>query len=245
MPAPSAAGPYGGRRRAGPGIVTPLDSDVFASPPRDHPARGRSAATLTSNANEGARRFHQSIARRSPLARRTPGRSHPDRRVARHPRGQKRALDPNDAVPCVHVPRSGGSRDGGSASARVLHQAPDRPADALVRAMGRHRTAGAGSGSSRTPLIHPAPFRAPRILLVVIGRRSASASASPSRATSKIGAQGVVLEIAISMSQFRFLPSIAYQPGPMSQVHVAFTEARLSFGGPTRRVGARLIRDGS
>ena len=77
--------------------------------------------------------------------------------------------------------RSGGSRDGGSASARVLHQAPDQPADALVRAMGRHRTAGAGSGSSRTPLIHPAPFRAPRILLVVIGRRSASASASPSR----------------------------------------------------------------
>ena len=47
--------------------------------------------------------------------------------------------------------------------------------------MGRHRTAGAGSGSCRTPLIHPAPFRAPRILLVVIGRRSASASASPSR----------------------------------------------------------------
>ena len=47
--------------------------------------------------------------------------------------------------------------------------------------MGRHRTAGAGSGSSRTPLIHPAPFRAPQILLVVIGRRSASAPASPSR----------------------------------------------------------------
>ena len=65
--------------------------------------------------------------------------------------------------------------------ARVLHQAPDRPADALVRAMARHRTAGAGSGSSRTPLVHPAPLRAPRILLVVIGRRSASASASPSR----------------------------------------------------------------
>ena len=68
-----------------------------------------------------------------------------------------------------------------SSSARVLHQAPDRPADALVRAMGQDRTAGAGSGSSRTPLIHPAPFRAPRILLVVIGRRSASAPASPSR----------------------------------------------------------------
>ena len=29
------------------------------------------------------------------------------------PRGQKRALDPNDAVPCVRVPRSGGNRDGG------------------------------------------------------------------------------------------------------------------------------------
>ncbi len=119
--------------------------------------------------------------RRSPLARRTPGRSFPDHRVARHPRGQKRALDPNDAAPCVLGPRSGGRRDGGSASAWVLHQAPDRPADALVRAMGQDRTAGAGSGSSRTPLIHPAPFRAPRILLVVIGRRSASAPASPSR----------------------------------------------------------------
>ncbi len=45
---------------------------------------------------------------------------------------QERALDPDDAVPCVHLPRSGGSRDGGSASARVLHQAPDRPSDALV-----------------------------------------------------------------------------------------------------------------
>ena len=92
----------------------------------------------------------------SPVARRTPGRSHPDHRVARHPRGQKRALDPNDAVPCVHVPRSGGSRDGGSASARVLHQAPDRPADALVSSNGAASDSGAGSGSSRTPLIHPA-----------------------------------------------------------------------------------------
>ena len=33
------------------------------------------------------------------------------------PKLQKRALDPNDAVPYVHVPRSGGSRDEGSASA--------------------------------------------------------------------------------------------------------------------------------
>ena len=171
----------GRRRGAGSGIDAPLDAAVFASPPRDHPARGRSAATPTSNANESARRFHQSIARRSPLARRTRGRPHPGHRVARHPRGQKRALDPDDAVPCVHLPRPGGSRDGGSASARVLHQAPDRPADALVRAMARDRTAGAGSGSSRTRLIHPASFRAQRILLVVIGRRSASAPPSPSR----------------------------------------------------------------
>ena len=50
---------------------------------------------------------------------------------------------------------------------------PDRPADALVRAMGRHRTAGAGSGSSRTPLIHPAPFRAPRYARRAPPRRSA------------------------------------------------------------------------
>ena len=101
-----------------------------------YPLQSFLRAQFGSNANEGARRFHQSIARRSPLARRTPGRSHPDHRVARHPRGQKRALDPNDAVPCVHVPRSGRSRDGGSTSARALHQAPDPPADALVRAMG-------------------------------------------------------------------------------------------------------------
>ena len=80
----------GRRRGAGPGIDAPLEPAVFVSPPRDHPAPGRSAATPTSNANESARRFHQSIARRSPLARRTPGRSHPDHRVARHPRGQKR-----------------------------------------------------------------------------------------------------------------------------------------------------------
>ena len=59
-------------------------------------------------------------------------------------------------------PRSRESRDGGSASARVLHQAPDRRADALVRAMGRHRTAGAGSGSSRTPRAGERPRRFPR-----------------------------------------------------------------------------------
>ena len=62
-----------------------------------------------------------------------------------------------------------------SASARFLHQAPDQPADALVRAMARHRTAGAGSGSSRTPLIHPAPFRAPRILVGRSRRRRSGA----------------------------------------------------------------------
>src|SRR5271166_1595249 len=39
-----------------------------------------------------------------------------------------------------------GIRDRGSNSARILRQAPDRPADALVRAMARPGTAGAGSG---------------------------------------------------------------------------------------------------
>jgi hypothetical protein len=55
--------------------------------------------------------------------------------------------------------RLGRSRDGGSPSARFRRQAPDRPTDALVRAMARHRTANADSGSSRTQLIHPSPFR--------------------------------------------------------------------------------------
>ena len=49
------------RRGVGSGIDAPLDAAVFASPPRDHPARGRSAATPTSNANESARRFHQAL----------------------------------------------------------------------------------------------------------------------------------------------------------------------------------------
>ena len=75
------------RSRRQPGDPAARTNSPFAK----GPARGRSAATLTSNANEGARRFHQSIARRSPLARRTPGRSHPDHRVARHPRGQSSA----------------------------------------------------------------------------------------------------------------------------------------------------------
>jgi len=93
------------------------------------PARGRSAATPTSNANEGARRLHQSIARRSTLARRTPIRPHPDHRVARCPRGQERTLDPDDAVPRVHVPRPGGSRDGGSPSAKPCGDACGVPRD--------------------------------------------------------------------------------------------------------------------
>ena len=60
------------RRGPGPGIDAPQDLDTFAPSPRDHPGHGRSAATPASNANEGARWFHQSTARRSPLARRTP-----------------------------------------------------------------------------------------------------------------------------------------------------------------------------
>ena len=43
---------------------------------------------------------------------------------------------------------------GGSPSTRVQRQAPDRPANALVRAMARSGTARADSGSSRTRLIH-------------------------------------------------------------------------------------------
>ena len=42
---------------------------------------------------------------------------------------------------------------GGSSSARVLRQAPDRPADAVVRAMARPGTAGANSAAGRTQLI--------------------------------------------------------------------------------------------
>ena len=47
-----------------------------------------------------------SIARRSPLARRTPIRPSPDHRVARNPRGQERALDPDDACPLRSSPPS-------------------------------------------------------------------------------------------------------------------------------------------
>ena len=60
----------GRRRGARPGIDAPLDAAVFAPSPRDHPGCGRSAATPASNANESARGIYQSIARRSPLARR-------------------------------------------------------------------------------------------------------------------------------------------------------------------------------
>ena len=78
-------------------------------------------------------------------------------RLTRSLAEQERPLDPDDAVPCVHLPRPGGSRDGGSPSARVLRQAPDRPADALVRAMARRRTAAADSSAGRTHLITPLP----------------------------------------------------------------------------------------
>jgi len=45
-------------------------------------------------------------------------------------------------------------RDGGSPSTRVQRQAPDRPANSLVRAMARRGAARAEPGSSRTRLIH-------------------------------------------------------------------------------------------
>ncbi len=40
----------------------------------------------------------------------------------------------------------------------------DRPADALVRTMARHRTAGAGSGAGRTQLIYATAIHLPQIL---------------------------------------------------------------------------------
>ena len=142
------------RRGAGSGLDVALDPSVLAPSPRDHPGRWQSAATLTSHANESARRFHQGLAQRSPLARRTSHRPGPDHRVARHARTQERAFDSDDGVARVRLPRPGGSRDGGSPSTWVQRQAPDRPANALVRAMARSGTARADSGSSRTRLIH-------------------------------------------------------------------------------------------
>ena len=102
-------------------------------------------------------------------------------------------LSPLRALLSARRKSSLSSSEGAQPLLRPLHLVvpPDRPADALVRAMGRHRTAGGSSCSSRTPLIHPAPFRAPRILLVVIGRRSASASASPSQPPSFLQDRGV------------------------------------------------------
>ena len=142
------------QRRAGSGLDAALDPSVVAPSPRDHPGRERSAATPTSHANESARRFHQGVGRRSPLARRTSYRPCPDHRVARHARTQERALNSDDDVARVHLPRPGGSCTRGSPSTRVQRQAPDRPANALVRAMARSGTARADSGSSRTRLIH-------------------------------------------------------------------------------------------
>src|SRR5271165_7508410 len=57
-------------------------------------------------------------------------------------------------------------RPGGSYFASSLrdHPARDRPADALVRTMARHRTAGAGSGAGRTQLIYATAIHLPQIL---------------------------------------------------------------------------------
>ena len=136
------------QRRAGSGLDAALDPSVVAPTTRDHPGRERSAATPTSHANESARRFRQGAGRRSPLARRTSHRPCPDHRVARHARRQERALDLDDGVACVHLPRPRGSRTRGSPSTRVQHQAPDRPANSLVRAMARRGAARADPGSS-------------------------------------------------------------------------------------------------
>ena len=129
------------------------------SPSPIRPMRTKARAVFV----EASRRAHRWL---DELARRSPAKH----RIALHPRGQDGTLDPHDAFARIHLPCPGGSRDGGSASARVLHQAPDRPADALVRAMARDRTAGARLRPNSADRI-PASFRAQRILLVVIGRR--------------------------------------------------------------------------
>ena len=59
------------RRRAGSTIRVPLDPDVLASTPRDHPGRRRTEATPACHANKGASRFRQSFWSRSSLGRRT------------------------------------------------------------------------------------------------------------------------------------------------------------------------------
>ena len=89
----------GRRRGAGPGINATLDAAVLASSPRDHPRRRRSATTPASHADESARRFHQSIARRSPLARRTPGRSHHPRAANPPCPAHRMALGAASALP--------------------------------------------------------------------------------------------------------------------------------------------------
>ena len=111
-----------------------MDPALFASSPRDHRGRGRSAATPASHANESAGRFHQGIARRSSLARRTPGRSHPDHRVARRPRRQERALDPEH-----------------------FHQRRDRPDVAL----GDELASSALNLAKANPRLRPSPSRGP------------------------------------------------------------------------------------
>ena len=153
------------RRRAGSTIRVPLDPDVLASTPRDHPGRRRTEATPACHANKGASRFRQSLWSRSSLARRTLVRRQHEPRLACRPRGQERALDPDDSIPRFiprfSLPRPRGSRDGRTPSAWVQHQAPDRAAGALVRAMDRLGTSGTDSDAGRNRrLIDSATIRA-------------------------------------------------------------------------------------
>ena len=113
---------------------------------------------LASHANKGARRFRQGAARRSSLARRTsvdPAQTIESLAVREHK--SERSIRMTLSL-AFRLPRPGGSRNGGSPSARVQRQAPDRAADALVRAMARIGTARADSGSGRTRLIGIAVF---------------------------------------------------------------------------------------
>ena len=129
---------------------------------------------------------------------------------------------------------------------RIIRSATSSPTNAattrwrsLRRAMGRHRTAGAGSGSSRTPLIHPAPFRAPRILLVVIGRRSASAPASPSR-----GPGNGILRLCGGAQQWASLPRYAEQASKSRPIRLQF-RGRLIWLGEMSEDDAQSLHRGT
>ena len=101
------------------------------------PAPGRSAATPTSSANESARRFIKALRDAHDWLDELlvdPTQTIESLAVRE---GQKRALDPNDAVLPSMSPALAEAAMEGRLPRSVLRQAPDRPADAVVEAMAR------------------------------------------------------------------------------------------------------------